>query len=212
MARDVPMDRPPKSFRNGRGGGLQFKGGTSGGQILQNCDKKCCNACVRLTACGMGRYYIVPIHKAFAASGSCQPWKRMQTGGSPPLLVIKELPELRALRPRADGVVAQVEAQLLQTGYLVQAVGEVLAACVASGRRERHANFRGKQNSRSKRHSGCFSDAPGFRMVIRGCFGCNNWTTRRPRTGPPAPNPLQALSALSCRPFRVSEPMRPSAV
>ena len=58
---------------------------------------------------------------------------------------MKELPELRALRPRADGVVAQVEAQLLQTGYLVQAASEVLAACVASGRRERHANFRGKK-------------------------------------------------------------------
>ena len=68
-----------------------------------------------------------------------------KTGGSPPLFLLKELPELRALRPRADGVVEQVEAQLLQTGYLAQAAGEVLAACVASGRRERHANFRGKQ-------------------------------------------------------------------
>ena len=42
-----------------------------------------------------------------------------------------------ALRPRADGVVRQVEVQLLQTGYLAQAAGEVLAACVASARRER---------------------------------------------------------------------------
>ena len=81
---------------------------------------------------------------------------------------MKELPELRALRPRADGVVAQVEAQLLQTGYLAQAAGEVLAACVASGRRERHANFRGKQNSRTTKHSGGFSDAPGLKMVILG--------------------------------------------
>ena len=90
-----------------------------------------------------------------------------KTGGSPPLFLLKE-PELRALRPRADGVVVQVEAQLLQTGYLAQAAGEVLAACVASGRRERHANFRGKKNSRTTKHSGGFSDAPGLKMVILG--------------------------------------------